>query len=169
MIEVWTEERKALARAECQRWAGTPHVNRVAVPGVGIDCIRLLIEILIGAGLYERRQLPFYDERLGALRTRNIIEDLFTSHLHANSLPPTASPAFGDLVVCQCGRQTNHVGMIIDGAFWHVPGRGRVGPESWEAWKGRVQSLVRITAPGFKADPGALTWAEILAKKGQGP
>lgn len=160
---IWTEERMNAARAEAKRWAGTPHVNRLAVLGAGIDCVNLVFEILVAAGLIERRRMPFYDERLGALRRRNVIEDILLAHLHAQSVSPTAGGQFGDIVVCQCGRQTNHVGMIIDGQFWHVPGRGRVGPEAWEAWKDRTQNLVRIVRTGYKADPAALTWEKIRA------
>jgi hypothetical protein len=160
---VWTPERQQRARAEAQRWAGTKHVNRLAVHGAGIDCVNLVSEILIAAGLIERRRMPFYDERLGSLRSRNVIEDILTGHLHAESIPAAAGGQFGDIVVCQCGRQTNHVGILIDGMMWHVPGRGRVGPEAWETWRPRTQNLVRIVGIGYKADPAALTWDKIRA------
>ncbi len=161
MTTVWTQERKALARAAASSWAGVPHQNRIAVPRVGIDCINFVCEVIIAAGIMERRRLPFYDERLGALRLRNVMEDILLAHLHADALQPTESPQFGDLVVCKCGRQTNHIGIIIDGAFWHVPGRGRVGPEAWAVWQPRAQSLVRLTGVGFRNDPAALTWESI--------
>lgn len=161
---VWTPERQAKARKEASRWAGTKHQNRLALPGEGIDCVHFVFEVVIAAGICPRFPIAFYDERLGALRERNIIEDLLLSHLHAESHPPDEPPAFGDLVVAKCGRQTNHVGIILDGEMWHVPGRGRVGPAGWADWKPRTQSLVRITETGFIQDPAALTWAAIKAK-----
>lgn len=162
-MSVWTEERERLAIAAAHSWAGTKHVNRLAIRGAGIDCVNLIAEIMIAAGLIQRRRLPFYDERLGALRERNIIEDLLLNHFNAVRISPDEPPKFGDIVVCKCGRQTNHVGMIIAGQFWHVPGRGRVGPEPWEAWRNRAQCLVRIVGEGYKADPAALTWDKIRA------
>ncbi len=164
MNTIWTPERQAAARASCAKWAGTPHQNRLALPGEGIDCVRFVSEILKDAGIIDEARLPFYDERLGALRERNVIEDILTAYLHAEPLPPDAPVEFGDLVVCQCGRQTNHVGIIIDGAMWHVPGRGRCGPASWENWWRRAQSLVRITGTGYREDPASLTWTRIRTK-----
>jgi hypothetical protein len=160
---LWTDERQDRARATCRKWGGTPHVNRLALVGEGIDCIHFVAEVLIDAGIIERKKLPFYDERLGSLRSHNIIEDLLLAHLHAERLPPD-SPAFGDLVVTTVGRQTNHLGIYIDGAMWHVPGKGRVGPEAWADWRPRVQGLVRITEPGYSSDPALLTWDAIKAK-----
>lgn len=158
---VWTPERRRSARATCKKWAGIQHLNRRAVPGIGIDCVNFVLEVLFDAGVCERRPLPFYDERLGSLRDHNVIEDLFVEHFHA---APAMLPIFGDIVVCKCGRQTNHVGIMIDGMMWHVPGRGRVGPESWDAWSPRVQSLVRLEGTGYRNDPSGLTWDGIKAK-----
>ena len=160
-FEVWTEARRTAARLACQAYAGTPHVNRLALPGEGVDCVHFVLAVLMAAGLVPAEtRLPAYDERLGRLRERNVIEDILLAHLHS---APAAFPAFGDIVVCKCGRQTNHVGIVIDGEFWHVPGKGRCGPEALENWRPRIQRFIRILAPGLKADPGELTAAGILA------
>lgn len=146
------------------RFLGTPHFNRLAIAGEGVDCVNLVMEILIGAGIVERTRLPFYDERLGALRRRNVIEDIVMTHLHVDRIDPQEDPAFGDVVICRCGRQTNHVGMIMAGdpvMMVHVPAEGFVSLEDWTVWRHRAQSLLRIRAPGYRADPSKLTWQAV--------
>lgn len=155
MRPVWTEERKQAARAICALYAGTPHRNRMARPGKngGVDCIHFVAEVLSGAGVILPHTLPAYDERLGVLRARNVIEDILLQHLHAEIAP---EPEFGDIVICTCGRQSNHVGIVIDGQMWHVPGRGWCGPEALGNWAARVQSFVRLTDTGLRQDPARL-------------
>ncbi len=160
---IWTPERQAAARATATKFGGTPHRSRMNLPGVGVDCIHFVAAVLTETGLIPPPRLPAYDERIGALRARNIIEDILLEHLHAESLGPEAEPAFGDIVICTCGRQTNHVGIVIDGQMWHSPGRGYCGPEAVANWRRRIQSFIRITGPGLKADPGELTAKGILA------
>jgi cell wall-associated NlpC family hydrolase len=163
--DLWTPERLELLAAELKAWEGTPHVNRVAVRGQGVDCVRLVCQVLVAAGIIESPTLPFYDERLGVLRARNIIEDVLLTHLHGTRHEP-AEAQDGDIVVCRCGRQTNHVGIFYRGDMWHAPGKGRVGPEPWATWEARTQSLVRLHAVGYKVPPGTLTWDAIRALAG---
>jgi hypothetical protein len=129
-----------------------------------VDCIHFVAAVVTLAGLIPRPQMPFYDERLGSLRNRNIMEDIVLEHCHAESHPVTDPPEFGDIVICQCGRQTNHTGIIIDGLMWHVPAKGFVAGEPWEEWQPRAQALVRITATGYKKDPSKLTWQEVKGR-----
>lgn len=159
---IWTQSRQDAARAAAAAWAGTPHRNRLELPQEGVDCIRFVLAVLRAAEVLPARRLPFYDERLGMFRSRNVMEDLFVRYFHATAHRPEDPPAFGDLVVCRCGRQTNHVGIMLDQQLWHVPSGGHVGPEPWEIWIPRVQSLVRIDGIGFRQDPERLTWREIL-------
>lgn len=159
---MWSQEQKQLANQACHEWSGTRHVNRIAVKGEGVDCVRFVAEILVAAGIIERPEFPRYDERLGVLRKHNIIEDILLQHLHAERIEPADGAQFGDIVVCSVGRQTNHVGIIAgdDLAMWHAPAKGSVGPANWIEWMPRTQSLVRLTAPGYRKVP-ALKWDEI--------
>lgn len=163
--DLWTPERIELALAEARAWQGTPHKNRVALRGQGVDCIRFVCQVLAAAGVIEVPRFPFYDERLGVLRARNVIEDILLAHLDATACEPV-EPQDGDVVVCRCGRQTNHVGIFLAGDMWHVPGKGAVGPEPWGPWEARAQSLVRIHSTGYKVPPGTLTWDAIRALAG---
>lgn len=157
---IWTIEAKEKARTACREWQGTPHRNRVALKGEGVDCVKFVIEVLVAAGIMTRPALPRYDERLGLLRKHNVIEDILCHYLHAEAHEPADCPAWGDVVICTVGQQSNHVGIIVDGMVWHCPGRGAVGPEGWEDWKPKTQSLVRIRETGYRAEP-TLTWDQI--------
>lgn len=166
-MSLWTPERRASAQTAARRFQGTPHRNRLCLPGEGVDCINFVLAVLQAAGITPHHRMPFYDERLGALRRHNVMETIFLRFLDAEALGPDTPPEFGDLVVCKCGRQTNHVGIFLQAerdaqlAMWHVPARGFVGPDDWGQWRERVQSLIRIRSAGLLGDPGKLTWREI--------
>jgi hypothetical protein len=159
--KVWDYRRRTIANNVAESYRGTPHVNRLCLKGEGIDCIHFVLEILTSAGVVPRFRLPFYDERLGAFRARNVLEDLFHIHFYVTSHDPYSTPEFGDIVISQCGRQANHIGIMLDGWFWHVASGGFCSPEDWNAWKGRAQSLLRFQQIGLRADPNRLRWHDI--------
>ncbi len=160
MEPVWTPERKLAALATCMKYVGTPHRNRMAVPGPagGVDCIHFVAEVLTGAGIIPDHRLPGYDERLGTMRSHNVIEDILVRHLHAEV---HTEPDWGDIVICKVGRQSNHVGIVIGENMWHVSSRSFVGYEALVNWLPRVQSFVRITQTGLRADPALLVAEEL--------
>jgi cell wall-associated NlpC family hydrolase len=159
--KVWTARRRVIASNTAEAFRGTKHVNRLALPGEGVDCIHFVMAVLEAAEIVPRFQLPFYDERLGSFRARNVMEDLFNMHFHVSIHQPINPPEFGDVVICKCGRQANHVGIVLDGWLWHVPANGYCIPEDWGHWQHRVQSLIRFNATGLKADPNGLRWSQI--------
>lgn len=167
-MDLWTAERQDTARTEAASWAGTPHKNRVCVKGQGVDCLRFVFEVLIVAGVVDRFSLPAYKEALGILRQTNVMEPLILEHCHAGRVEVTAAavPQFGDVVIFSCGEQSNHTGIVLDnGQVWHVPGRGRCGPDEWVNIRKRLQSLIRFTAAGFTKSPVGLTWEQIVKTK----
>lgn len=158
---IWDWQRREKASAVAERYRGTRHINRLNIPGEGVDCINFVMSVLAGAGIIPRVRLPYYDERLGSFRRRNVIQDIFEIHGFVEAHDPTEQPEFGDVVICQCGRQSNHVGIILDGWFWHVPAGGFCSPEEWTIWKYRSQALLRFTHTGLRNDPHKLRWADI--------
>src|SRR5438045_9745250 len=58
---LWTRARQQLAQESLARWYGTPHKDRIAIVGVGIDCINLCNEVLVDSGVVPRRPFPSYD------------------------------------------------------------------------------------------------------------
>ena len=108
---VWTEEQKARARQIARAWAGTPHRHRIAVRGVGIDCIHLFREIYVGSGLLPPFELPSYDVRLGLRVRHNVMEDALCAVAHFEAVNPY-EPAFGDVMIFRVGRTSNHTGVV---------------------------------------------------------
>jgi cell wall-associated NlpC family hydrolase len=161
--KVWTARRRVIANNTAEAFRGTKHVNRLALPGEGVDCIHFVMAVLEAAGVVPRFRLPFYDERLGSFRARNVMEDLFEMHFFVSIHPAEAAPEFGDVVICKCGRQSNHVGILLDGWLWHVPSNGYCIPEDWSHWHHRTQSLIRFATTGLKSDPHQLRWRQIKA------
>lgn len=117
--------------------------------------------VLESAGVVPRFRLPNYDERLGSFRAHNVMEDLMAMHFHVERHDVTATPEFGDVVVCSCGRQSNHIGILLEGWFWHVPAKGICLPDSWGNWRHRSQAILRFTQVGIRQDPKGLRWRDI--------
>ena len=93
------------------------------------------------------------------------MEPLICRFFHAFAVPAGDKTEFGDIVVLKAGEYSNHCGIMLDhGAglrFWHVPARGRCGPDS--VLPGRVQSLLRFTGTGYKDNPAEITSAFIAS------
>lgn len=49
--------------AEARKWLNTPYRPQAAVLGHGVDCVNLVHEVYIGAGVYTRFSLPAYRSR----------------------------------------------------------------------------------------------------------
>jgi cell wall-associated NlpC family hydrolase len=163
-MSIWTEERRSKARDAAKQWEGTPHQNRMAKPGVGIDCLGLLRVVAVAAGILPEFEMPFYDPRWGYGREFNIIERVLEECCHARRLEAHEPVEFGDVVVWTVGRQSNHVGIMIDDAIWHVQAKRFVqGDEFTTALQSGIQAVMRITADGFIRRPESLTAEDLRA------
>lgn len=159
---LWTAEAQAAAITEARKLYGTPHRNRMAKPGVGIDCLGFVRAILVAGKILPPFEFPFYDPAWGLGRASNIMERVLRICTTADILPPDTAPQFGDLIIFAVGRQSNHVGIFLDGDIWHVQTNYSVGPIHREDdLAGKIQCLARITAPGFRSRPEDLTAADL--------
>lgn len=149
---LWTPERKQLALAELARWHGVKHVNRVAVPGVGIDCIHLVFVVYVAAGLLPRRRLGTYNTEHGLFQHSDRLRDGLLATLHAVKVAPT-TPEWGDIAIFKTGRTSAHCGFLTRGQVWHALAHRCVTVSEWHNWEHRADCLIRLTQPGFKANP----------------
>ena len=170
---IWTPERIAAAAAEIERWKGTPHRDRMAKPGVGIDCIGYVCEITRAAGLIPAFTMPFYSPRWGIGRAFNVMERVLLKCFNVERITSPAEWRPGDLLIFKVGHQSNHIALLWQEGerfgLWHS--RVRAGVEfcdmSAEIRK-EAQAALRFTAPGLLLDPATLTpddfkaWAAIL-------
>lgn len=149
---IWTPERQAIARIEAQRWVGTPHRDRIAKLGIGIDCINYVYEILIAAGIVDRQPLGYYNTRVGLHDASDRLKRALTQCLRVEELAPVGRE-FGDIVVFQTGEFSGHCGIIIDGDIWHALANRTVTRSQFNEWASKVACLLRITAEGLTGVP----------------
>lgn len=159
---VWTTDRLTAALAECKAWEGTPHFDRIAVPGRGIDCLHLVGRVLIAAGVLPEFRMPFYRPWWGAGRENNVMERIFMHCCHAGALAPDQPAMDGDVAVFQVGKQSNHVGIVFGGKLWHALAKSVVQADDLAPFIPSLQSLVRLTDVGFRNRPEELTQDDLM-------
>ena len=157
------------ARAAAELFRGTPHKNRIAIPGIGVDCICLAIEIYRGGGMLPGSfALPQYSPRHGVARERNVAAIVFQRCCHFADLGVPAILEFGDLLIFKVGQVSNHVGVMIDGYCIHsAAGRGVRRSIVTSGFRRRIERVLRPVAPGLKCDPSTIdcleVWREVEA------
>lgn len=154
---IWTSERQQLAIESLHTWKGTKYGHRIAVPGVGIDCVHLVGEVLIAAGIVERRTFGGYSVDEGVVTTSTKLREAFMATLHLELVDPDA-PEFGDIIDFDNGTGvTAHCAIYENGNVWHsLSGRG-VTKSDYAVRRRRVAALMRITQEGYRMNPEAAT------------
>jgi cell wall-associated NlpC family hydrolase len=92
-------------------WIGTPFHPHAAIRGAGVDCVRLVAEILAEAGLIQPVRFPNYSMDGGHHLTRSQVEDWLDSSPDFARLDG-AAPCTADVHLYRLGRVGHHVGMI---------------------------------------------------------
>lgn len=152
MSELWTQPRQAMALDSAHRWQGTPHRNRVAIPGVGVDCIHFVYEVLIDAGLLERKALGTYDVDDGLYVKSDRLTRGIEFCLHTERITPTALE-FGDILVFKNGNRSAHVGILLGNDVWHAFYGHGVLNSDLKIWRREIDVALRLTKTGFRGDP----------------
>jgi cell wall-associated NlpC family hydrolase len=157
----WTPERLAAAWSEYERWRGTPHRHRIAIPGQGIDCIHLTFKILQAAGILPFCKLPSYDEQWGVGNKNNIAQEVMEDIAHCR---PTDQAANGNILIWKVGRQSNHMGILLQEKAVHAQAGSFVDAVPFSEIAPRLQSMLRFTKAGFKHRPELLNFRKYLTK-----
>jgi hypothetical protein len=155
MSTIWTPECRALALACCKKWHGVNHRNRACVPGVAIDCIHLIREILIESEIIARFPLRYYNAQLGAFDKTDHVQRQMLATLFAFEVSPDA-PEFGDIAVFKTGKFSGHAAFYtIDdgGQLWHSLDKVGVTVSDYALYKMQIETLIRISAPGIRSLP----------------
>lgn len=146
--------------AEAQTWEGTPHRDRMAKRGVGIDCLYFLAAVACKFDVLPPFTMPFYRPIWGVGREFNVIERVLLGCCHATVVDKDGPLETGDAVIFSVGRQSNHVGLVIGAHLWHsIVDQGVVADDITDArpW----QSVVRLHAPGFTRRPETLSVKDL--------
>lgn len=153
----WTAEAAAGAESCCQLYRGTPHMQRRAVPGRGVDCVQFVVAVLQAAGILPAFRWPQYRQDIGLHLNRNQLGDLMREVFHAETVPIDEwDPRTGDVGIFRCGRTSNHCGIVVGGRFWHVTVAAPVHDTAVRAVRGSLQEVVRFTAKGLRGEPHQL-------------
>lgn len=154
---IWTPERKRLALRSLSRWHGTPHHNRIAVRGVGVDCIKLVYEVLIDCGILDRVEFSGYDVDSGLWTESTKLQDTILRCLH--SVWVEESFEFGDIFILKTGNRSAHCGLYTDdGNVWHALGNRCVTKSDFALWRHEIKGMVRVVAPGFRVNPATISF-----------
>lgn len=150
------------AREAALLWQGTPHLDRMAKVGVGIDCIHFVREILIAGEMCGTFTCPYYLPRWGLGRGNNVLERLLLKCFHAEIVPFGEPILDGDVFIFAVGRQSNHCGIALDGKCWHSQARFVVSSIPIDkSLTDRLQSIVRLKEAGIRFRPEELTMEDF--------
>jgi cell wall-associated NlpC family hydrolase len=152
---IWTPERQKAALEECARWHGVRHVNRIAVPGVGIDCIQLVWRIYSAASVVPEGSVAPYSVSEGMVSPSRKLRDVLNDLLHCEEHDP-GSPEFGDVVLFKTGGVSAHCGFLAGEVVWHALARRCVTPSPWLLWRHKADTLLRVTKTGFRGEPRSI-------------
>lgn len=151
-----TEEERRLHQF-ASIWVGTPHRDRMAKAGVGVDCVNLVIEAIIHIGKVPRpTALPSYDSRVGIHEESERLASCIAAAVHCEEVAHTATEA-GDIFVCRTGKAASHCGIFVDrDTILHAVARRHVKCEPALRWRGRMAKIYRMSEPGWRRMPAAV-------------
>lgn len=159
---IWTAERTEKAEALFAFWQGTPHRDRMAVRGLGIDCVEFAKAILTGTGIWPQFTSPYYSPRWGIGRAFNVMEAMLLEVAHVRPVGAHEDLQTGDLCIFRVGPQSNHIGIYWPRSgrpgIWHSQVQGGV---QWTGYapqsiRKHIQCFLRLTGEGFKVEPSTL-------------
>jgi cell wall-associated NlpC family hydrolase len=155
--DLWTPEAEAMALAECENFRNTPHMQRRAIPGRGVDCVQFVVAVVQAAGILPPFTWPQYRQDIGFRINRNQLGDLMREAFHAEAFAAEDwEPRTGDVGIFRCGRTSNHCGIFVAGRFWHVTVTTPVHDCNVGVVRGSLQEVVRFTATGLRGEPETL-------------
>lgn len=91
-------------------WIGTPYHHAGRVKGAGADCLTLLAEVYIEAGLVNDVHIPYYPQDWHLHRS----EELYLSGLLGYTKEISDEPKAGDIILWKFGRCFSHGAIVID-------------------------------------------------------
>ncbi len=149
---IWTEEKKKIAMATCAKWRGTPHRNRIAIVGLGIDCIKFVNEILCDSEIIDRTVFGGYDLNEGMLGESERLIVAIESLLNVERVE-NQEYQFGDLMVFKTGGISGHCGFCDGERIWHALSGNYVTNGQMKLWIHRIEVIFRIKKTGLKENP----------------
>ena len=104
-----TPQMRQIVLQAAQSWQGTPYHHAAKLPGIGVDCVMLLVAAFQTAGLLD----PAYDPRPYQKDWHlHRSEERYLQGLHLVA-DPVSVPEPADIVLFKFGRCVSHAGIVI--------------------------------------------------------
>ncbi len=149
-MTLWTPARQAIALATLAKWHGTPHRDRLAIVGIGIDCAKLINEVIVDAGIVQRIELGAYDTVDGLHNVSHRLARAVEKLLHVERISIDL-PEFGAIAIYRTGTRSGHCGFITGHEVWHSLAGVGVTHGQYKLWRHQIEFVYRLTATGFKS------------------
>lgn len=154
---IWTGERKITAHASLEAWKGTPHHNRIAIRGVGVDCIKFVCKIYSEAGIFPDIDFHGYSVDDGMWKESTRLQDTMLRCLHSEWVPSDQQFEFGDIAIFKTGDRSAHCGFVTGEDYvWHALGHRMVTKSDMCLWRRAIIGVVRVTQEGYIVRPDKL-------------
>lgn len=153
---VWTPERQELARVSCLKWHGTPHRDRMASVGQGVDCVNFIAQVLFDAGTIDDARLPTYTTSDGMWAESTRLQEAILACVRGDWIEAGSGYEFGDVLVLKTGRRSAHCAFYSgDDYIWHALAGRFVTRSDLALWAKEICGAIRLTATGLKQSPCA--------------
>jgi cell wall-associated NlpC family hydrolase len=153
---IWKPEEVEAAITAAKTWRGTPHKNRVAIKGKGVDCIKFCLLVCVEAGFLQQFKFPKYDTNIGRRGAEDIIMKNLDQAFYLMRLSGDIEPQDGDLCVFRADFSCNHVGIYLKKNLWQCLWNRTVEPYPYQDWRKHVHTIMRWQSREFKIDPEAV-------------
>ncbi len=107
-------ERQAMLRAEAASWVNTPFRVHAAVKGAGVDCVRMVAEIMVACGVIPGYTFPRYSLDWAKHQDRSLVLEWLASCPCVALVPDGEPPQFGDVLCFKIGRCVQHAAVALD-------------------------------------------------------
>ena len=141
---ILTPEDEVRILEECEVGRGTPHRNRIAKPGVGVDCIKFVLLVMMRAGTIKGLKIPKYPVNVGRRGAEEILIKNIERHLHVERIDPTKART-GDFAIFEARLSCNHVGLVVGPDLWQVLTGAAAEPYPYKEWVKYMHVLLRLT------------------------
>lgn len=101
-------------RDELQSWMGTPFRHNASVKRAGVDCVRLVGEVMVACGVEPAYDFGFYTLDHSMHSERSILVDYILATGKFAAVQPADGARLGDIAVFRIGKCPHHAGIMLD-------------------------------------------------------
>jgi len=138
-------QKQAKLRDELQSWMGTPFRHNAHVKGAGVDCVRLVGEVMVSCGVEPSYDFGYYSLDFSMHNERSILVDYIEKTGKFVMVEPCKAQ-LGDIAVFKIGKCPHHAAIMLDDRmFVHALMHNKVthGDITDSTWAKRLVAFYR--------------------------